>query len=108
MKFFVAFAALLAVALAAPAAPASDDASATVLKFDSDVGVDAYNFQYDTSNGIQHQESGQLKTFGDDAAALVVKGSFTYKDAAGQTFTVNYVADENGFQPEGSHLPVGP
>ncbi|XP_062549671.1 larval cuticle protein 65Ag1-like [Armigeres subalbatus] len=101
MKFIVAFAALIALALAAPA----DDKEAQVLKYDSNVAVDGYSFQYDTSNGIQHQETAELKTFGEDASALVVKGSYSYTAADGQTYTVNYVADENGFQPEAAHLP---
>ncbi|KXJ75279.1 flexible cuticle protein 12-like [Aedes albopictus] len=104
MKFIVAFAALIALALAAP--PASvDEKNAQVLKYDSDVAADGYSFQFDTSNGIQHQEKAELKKFSDDVAALVVRGAFSYTGADGQTYSVNYVADENGFQPEAAHLP---
>ncbi|XP_062549673.1 larval cuticle protein 65Ag1-like [Armigeres subalbatus] len=101
MKFIVAFAAVIALALAAPV----DDKDAQVVKYDSNVAADGYSFQYDTSNGIQHQETAELKTFGEDVSALVVKGSYSYTAADGQTYTVNYVADENGFQPEAAHLP---
>ncbi|XP_065082654.1 larval cuticle protein 65Ag1-like [Ochlerotatus camptorhynchus] len=102
MKFIVAFAALIALALAAPV----DEKDAQVLKYDSDVSADGYSFQYDTSNGIQAQEKAELKNFGDDVVALVVRGSYSYTAADGQVYTVNYVADENGFQPEGAHLPT--
>ncbi|XP_055533851.1 larval cuticle protein 65Ag1-like [Wyeomyia smithii] len=101
MKLLIAFAALVTMALAALA---GDEVNAAVLKFDSDVGVDGYKFAYDTSNGIRHQESGQLKSIA-DAAAVVVTGTYTYTAPDGQTITLNYVADENGFHPEGAHLP---
>nr|NP_001394458.1 larval cuticle protein 8 precursor [Aedes aegypti] len=101
MKLIVAFAALIAVALAA----AVEEKTAQVLKYDSDVGVDGYSFQFDTSNGIQQQEKAELKKFADDVAALVVRGSYSYTGSDGQVYTVNYVADENGFQPEAAHLP---
>ncbi|XP_053695676.1 endocuticle structural glycoprotein SgAbd-5-like [Sabethes cyaneus] len=105
MKFLIAFTAIVAVALAAPAAP-SDESSATVVKYENDhKGLDGYNVAYETSNGIAGAEQAQLKTFGDDVAAIVVKGSYSYTGADGQVYTVNYVADENGFQPEAAHLP---
>ncbi|XP_058461426.1 larval cuticle protein 65Ag1-like [Malaya genurostris] len=102
MKFMIAFAVVLGVALAVPV---SEDKDAQVLKFDNDVGSEGYSFEYDTSNGIKAQESGQLKSFGDDVSAVVVKGSYSFTAADGQVYTVNYVADENGFQPEAAHLP---
>merc|ERR1711911_276326 len=35
------------------------------------------------------------------------RGSYSY-ELEGVTYTVNWVADENGFQPTGAHLPVSP
>ncbi|XP_062549668.1 flexible cuticle protein 12-like [Armigeres subalbatus] len=102
MKFAVVFAAVLAIAVAAPV----EDRDAQVLQYENDnQGLDGYNFKYETSNGLQRVEQAQLKSFGDDVSALVVRGMYSYQGPDGQTYTVNYVADENGFQPEAPHLP---
>jgi len=59
----------------------------------------------ETSDGKRHQEEGELKNAGTENEAMVVRGSYSYVGDDGQTYTVNYIADENGFQPEGAHLP---
>ncbi|XP_053695901.1 endocuticle structural glycoprotein SgAbd-5-like [Sabethes cyaneus] len=101
MKFLLAFTAVVAVCLAAPA----DERGATILKYDNDHrGLGGYNVAYETSNGIAASEQAQLRTIGSDAA-IVVQGRFSYTGADGQVYTVNYVADENGFQPDAAHLP---
>ena len=64
--------------------------------------------RYATSDGSSHQEAGQLKNIGSENEAISVTGQFQYVGDDGQTYTVNYVADENGFQPQGAHLPVAP
>lgn len=61
--------------------------------------------RFDTSNQLQRQEEAQLKNFGEDVSALVVRGSYSYTGPDGQVYTVNYIADENGFQPEAAHIP---
>ena len=35
-------------------------------------------------------------------------GWHSHTDAEGNTYTINYVADENGYRAEGEHLPVAP
>lgn len=104
MKFCVAVlsVALIGCVLAAPQQAAKD---AQVLRFDSDVQPEGYKFAVETSDGKSHQEEGQLKDIGTDHEAIVVRGSYSYIGDDGQTYTVNYLADENGFQPEGAHLP---
>lgn len=62
----------------------------------------------ETSNGIIQQESGQVVNEGSDDASIAVRGSFQWTDENGQTYSVTYVADDNGFQPEGAHLPKAP
>ncbi|KAH8342512.1 hypothetical protein KR059_010752 [Drosophila kikkawai] len=105
MKFAVvlAFAALFAVAMAAPAAP-----EATVLRSDSDVRPDGFSYALETSDGTSKQEQGELKNAGAENEAIAVKGSYSWVAPDGQTYTVTYIADENGFQPSGAHLPVAP
>ncbi|XP_029162579.1 endocuticle structural glycoprotein SgAbd-4-like [Nylanderia fulva] len=68
-----------------------------------------YSYNYETGNGIQAREEGQLvKTADGKDEALLVQGSFSYPDPDGRLVALSYVADENGFHPAGEHLPVGP
>lgn len=53
---------------------------------------------------MSRQEEAELKDVGEEKA-LSVRGSVTWVAPDGQTYTLNYVADENGYQPEGDFLP---
>lgn len=64
--------------------------------------------RYETSNGIGQQESAQLKDAGTDDEALSVQGSFYYTGDDGVVYQVVYIADKNGFQPQGAHIPQAP
>ena len=56
------------------------------------------------------EESGSLKQVGatPEESGIVSKGSYSYTSPEGQVITVNWIADENGFQPSGDHLPTPP
>merc|ERR1711911_562646 len=87
MKLIVFFA-IVAVAAAAELKPIQ------ILRQSMDVDESGrYTHSFETENGIKVDESGANKQI--DAEN-------------GVTFTVNWVADENGFQPSGAHLPVAP
>jgi len=117
MKTFVVLFALVAVALAAPqapqqglqakSAPLSADASAETLKNVAEVGPESYKWEYATSNEIKANEQGQLKEVGTERA-IDVQGAFSYISPDGTPISLTYIADENGFQPQGDHLPVAP
>ena len=47
-----------------------------------------------------------MKNVGQDNEFVAVRGSFSYTADDGKVYTVNYIADENGFQPQGEHIPV--
>ncbi|KAM3956659.1 flexible cuticle protein 12-like [Aphomia sociella] len=108
MKSFIVLALFVAAAVAAPAG--GPDSTAQILRYDSDnIGVDGYKYSVETSNGISQQEEGQLSNVGpENVPAIVVRGQFSYPGPDGQVYTVTYVADENGFQPQGAHLPQSP
>lgn len=80
----------------------------TVVRFDSVVNPDSYQYAYETSKGIKAEESGNLKNAGSESEAIEAKGSFSYVSPEGQNIAVSYIADENGFQPTGDHLPQPP
>ncbi|XP_026738105.1 flexible cuticle protein 12-like [Trichoplusia ni] len=104
MKSFIVFALFVAVAVAAPA-----DKDATIVRYENDnIGVDGFNYYSETSNGIRQQEQGQLKNVGTENEALEIRGQFAYTGPDGVLYTVTYIANENGFQPEAAHLPVAP
>ncbi|XP_061394850.1 larval cuticle protein 65Ag1-like [Musca vetustissima] len=101
MKFIIVFAALFALALAAPA-------DVEIVRSESEVGPESFKYVSETSDGSNVQAEGELKNVGTEVEALAVRGSYSFVADDGQTYTVTYVADENGFQPQGAHLPVAP
>ncbi|XP_013116552.1 larval cuticle protein 65Ag1-like [Stomoxys calcitrans] len=99
MKFIIVFVALFAFALAAPA-------EVEIVKSESDVGPESFSYNWETSDGAKAEASGQLRNVGSENESIAVKGSYSFVGDDGQTYTVTYVADDNGFQPSGAHLPV--
>merc|ERR1711976_125762 len=69
-----------------------------------------YSYNFEAANGIKMSEEGEQKHFGDkleEGYGSVSRGAYSY-EMDGVTYTINWVADENGFQPTGDHLPVAP
>ncbi|XP_076652891.1 endocuticle structural glycoprotein SgAbd-2 [Halictus rubicundus] len=67
----------------------------------------SYTFSYDTDNGISVSESGRPQGT-PQGQSEVVQGRFSYSAPDGTPITVEYTADENGFHPQGAHLPTPP
>lgn len=106
MKFIVIFALAVAVCVAAPL---DDSANAQILRYENEnIGIDGYKFAYETSDGVSRQEEAELKNAGSENEAMSVRGSVTWTAPDGQVFTLNYIADENGYQATGDHLPKAP
>ncbi|XP_055846603.1 endocuticle structural protein SgAbd-6-like [Episyrphus balteatus] len=108
MKFTAAVCliALLAVTVSVTAAPIDDSKSAVINEYDNDnIGVDGYKFSFLTSDGTSRKETAILKNIGTDEESISVEGSVSWVAANGQVYKLTYKADENGYQPEGDHLP---
>ncbi|CAH0585859.1 unnamed protein product [Chrysodeixis includens] len=101
--------AIIALCFIACASAAVVDQAATVLRSTYEQNPEgSYQFAYETDNGISGSAQGQLKAVSKDEAAVVVSGSNSYKSPEGQVIELSYVADENGYQPQGAHLPTPP
>ncbi|KAJ6633071.1 Endocuticle structural protein SgAbd-6, partial [Pseudolycoriella hygida] len=101
MKFYILLAAVIGLAVAAPA-----DSDTTVLRQSVDhVDPTGYKFEYEQSDGVVRTEEGIVKNIGTEQESIEVRGSITWTAPDGQVFTLNFVSDENGFRPEGAHLP---
>ena len=70
----------------------------------SGVNNGQYHYSYETENGISQDVSGEMKTV-NDAQVYVMKGSYSYIGNDGQTYTVDWYADETGYHPSAPHLP---
>merc|ERR1719175_58340 len=57
-----------------------------------------YNFNF-ADNGMEREEAGHPGA---------VEGGYSYTSPEGELVSVEYVADEFGFHPVGSHIPVAP
>lgn len=54
---------------------------------------------------MKKEETAEIVNEGTDDESIAVKGSYSYVGDDGKTYEVKYTADENGYQPEGEHLP---
>ncbi|KAG5676771.1 hypothetical protein PVAND_006580 [Polypedilum vanderplanki] len=115
MKFVIVLILIVSTSLALPQRQqaqkktrATDDAqNAQILKYENDnIGLDNYNFEFETSDGTQRQESAVVNNFGSDNEELVVRGSVSWTSPEGEVITLNYVADKNGYRPESPSIPV--
>ncbi|XP_067631797.1 endocuticle structural glycoprotein ABD-4 [Eurosta solidaginis] len=109
MKIIISFlfALLLNATLARPQGPTKDPIP--IIRQEQEVNFDgSYQYSYETGNGIQADEAGYLKNAGSEAEGQSAQGSFSYTSPEGVPIRITYLADENGFQPQGDHLPTPP
>ncbi|KAK9512439.1 hypothetical protein O3M35_000873 [Rhynocoris fuscipes] len=60
----------------------------------------SYTFSYRSGDGSARDETGVPRAPGPEGPAVTVQGTYAYNSPAGPV-QVNYVADENGYQPAG-------
>ncbi|KAL0132057.1 hypothetical protein PUN28_000079 [Cardiocondyla obscurior] len=105
MKFLIISLALIAVALGQ-----YQQQPVAILRQAQDISPEgSYNYAYETENGIAASEQGSPQPVGPKGnPAVISQGQFQYTAPDGSPIAVQYTADENGFHPQGSHLPVAP
>lgn len=100
--------ALIALAACAAAAPADEPIPIVSQSQEGPNPDGSYKWSYEAGNGIKAEEEGHLEEAGTDNEAMKAEGGFSYSSDDGQAFSLTYVADKNGFQPVGAHLPTTP
>ncbi|KAK7075178.1 hypothetical protein SK128_015227, partial [Halocaridina rubra] len=107
--FIVACLAAVALAAPRPDKPSSDEVPA-ILRYDNEMADDGskYNFAIETEDGIQREEFGAAIEDGSAEGAVAQAGKISFTLPDGQLFELSFVADENGFQPQSSFIPVAP
>ncbi|XP_065566121.1 cuticle protein CP14.6-like [Artemia franciscana] len=89
--------------------PGGKDDDVSIVSYVNEVNGDGtYDIGYELSNGVKASETGRQISLPDDEPGTAVSGSYSFVGDDGKTYTVSYVADENGFQPKADHLPVAP
>lgn len=97
---------LVAVALAAPQ---SQTEPIPILRQDSNINPDgSFQYSFETGNGIAAEANGALKNIGAEVPALEIQGKFQYPSENGGLNQLTYIADENGYRPQGDILPTPP
>ena len=59
---------------------------------------------YVTGDGYEKHEAGVVENRGTPVEGMAVQGSYSYTSPDGTPVTVNYVADNFGFQPVGPNI----
>ncbi|CAG5015068.1 unnamed protein product [Parnassius apollo] len=88
---------------------ASASSQAEILRYENEINEEGYHYAYETSDGIKAEQNGRvIPGAGPEEGSLQVSGSYSYVGDDGQTYTITYTADENGYQASGDHLPTPP
>ncbi|XP_017121853.1 endocuticle structural protein SgAbd-6 isoform X1 [Drosophila elegans] len=100
------FGLILASFCACPSNAAETGQTAQILRYENaHLDSDGYAFSFETSDGISREEKATLKNPGTPEEAIAVQGSVNWVGPDGVHYKLNYLADENGFQAQGEHLP---
>ena len=100
----------MALAAVVSAVPVDPQQPVAILRQAQDISPEgSYSFSYETENGIQAAEAGAPQAVGPKGEiGITNQGQFQYTSPDGTPISLTYVADQNGFQPQGAHLPVAP
>uniref|UniRef100_A0A1Q3FNL5 Putative larval cuticle protein lcp-30 n=1 Tax=Culex tarsalis TaxID=7177 RepID=A0A1Q3FNL5_CULTA len=79
-----------------------------IIRLEHNVRKDGYQYIFETQNGINAEESGRIEPDGNGSEGLRSTGFYEYVGDDGQLYRVDYVADSNGFIPQGDHIPKVP
>jgi len=66
--------------------------------------INTWDYAFESENGIKQSATGEMRLVGEEEV-VVMRGSYEYIGADGLTYVVDWIADENGFQPSAPHLP---
>ncbi|XP_013137557.1 PREDICTED: probable serine/threonine-protein kinase DDB_G0282963 [Papilio polytes] len=78
------------------------DKASNIVRFENNVGPQAYNYAFETDNGITAEENGVAVN------GIQAEGGYSYTGDDGKVYKVTYTAGEGGYQPSGDHLPTPP
>ncbi|XP_045525884.1 uncharacterized protein LOC123715102 [Pieris brassicae] len=81
---------------------AAADRNAEILSYVNENDGDRFTYRFETSNGITAEETGVA------SGGVKAQGGYSYTGDDGKSYTITYTADEQGYQPQGEHLPTPP
>ncbi|CAD7013191.1 endocuticle structural glycoprotein SgAbd-3 [Ceratitis capitata] len=101
MKFF------LVLCLCVAAALAKDEVQ--LISNEAMVEYDGkFHYHYELGDGSKASQDGVLKNVDPEHQGESIEGKFAFVGDDGKEYLVSYIADENGYQPIGDHLPTPP
>ena len=83
----------------------------TILKSDtSNDGQGGFHWSFEASDGTKAEQEGHtVPPMSDSTDSIqVIQGSYSYVGPDGKTYSLTYIADQNGFQPKADFLPTPP